>query len=205
MRRAVPVFALLAAVGLLFTTACERSHVLRVADINGGRDLMCDVVDWRFTTDPEDPTDTTWSWIFFADDTAEVEFQYVEIGAGLPTWTPFHATITTYTVKYTSLNDPNIAYTDAVIPSSFSITADREGKKTSTLTLTLVPGWWKARTFGGRAEDEDAPEDGGIFDVLKGTVEFSAFDSVSGRDLTATGDFTATVGDLWDDISDYGQ
>lgn len=196
-----------ASVLLLTTTSCEqRTHVLRVANINQGFPVYHDIADWYLYNDPNIP-DSEEDFVSIplgTDDTATVEFQYVEIGAGLPTWTPFHATMTGYTVWYRSVVDTTISYDSIFMPMTLSVPVDREGKKTITAQLVVVTADWSSRFFAGHLGED--PTDGDGFDSeIRARMRFSGFDSVSNRKLEAWGDATIRVSDFWDDPLVPGQ
>jgi len=188
---------------LLLTTGCERSSVLRVVQINGGKTVFSDIADFGIWVDPTLPDSEQEPEVVyaFAPDTAEIELQYVEIGAGLPTWTPFEAVIHKATFTYKS-GDPTVTYDNAVIPLTQSIMTDREGKKTRKWTMVVVPAWWKSKSFG---DDVSEPPDYDLIDVVDATVKFSGWDSVSLRTVEATGKFQVEFGNFPDDEQTFGK
>jgi hypothetical protein len=200
MRRSlIGLLTVVAIAGLLITTGCERSNVLRVVQLNRGNSLQSDVADF-FTY--FDKVDSEWISVYqAAPDSIEVELQYVEIGAGLPTWTPYQASINRITVTYKSA-DPTITYDNAIIPMFMSVVADREGKKTRKFTTTVVPAWWKEKTFG---DDVVEPPDYDLLDVVDATIKFSGYDSVSGRAVEASGKLSIEFGNFYDDPTSFGK
>jgi|WetSurMetagenome_2_1015567.scaffolds.fasta_scaffold313826_1 hypothetical protein len=196
-----------ASVLLLTTTSCEqRTHVLRVANVNQGLPVYDDIADWYLYNDPQIPdSEEDFEYLhFFGDDTASVEFQYVEIGAGLPTWTPYHVTMTGYTVWYRDASDTTVSYDSTVMPMTLSIPVDREGKKTVSAKLVVATADWTARFFASHIGDN--PTDGDDFSTeIQARMKFSGFDSVSNRKLEAWGNATIRVSDFWDDPSTAGR
>ena len=195
-----------ASVLLLTTTSCEqRTHVLRVANINNGLPVYDDIADWVLYNDPQIPdSEEDFEYVHFAsDDTASIEFQYVEIGAGLPTWTPYYATMTTYTVYYRSAEDTMITYDSLVMPMALSVPVDRTGGKTLKASVIVATASWTNRYFEGHLGTD--PSDGDGFDTqILARMKFSGYDSVSNRKLEAWGNATIRVSDFWDDPSVFG-
>ncbi len=202
MRRTLFALAVFAAAALLLTACEQRSNVLRVANINDGIPVYADIADWYLYIHG-DPAEPDSDWIaFFNDDIADVEFQYVEIGAGLPTWTPYVATINSYTIWYRSSADTTVTYDSIVVPTTVVVPADREGKRTTKAKLMLVSGSWKQQFFRSRIGDE--PNDGdGFNDILQARIKFSGYDSVANRKITARANATIRVADFWDSPSSY--
>jgi hypothetical protein len=202
MRRLVMslgIFAV-AAVLLLSATACEqRTHVLRVANINAGNPILSDVADWWLYNDPTIPDSEEDFELMYTvhDDAAEVEFQYLEVGAGLPTWTPYHVTMDTYTIWYQSIVDTSRHYDSVTAPMTLSVPVDREGKKTVTSDLVLAHDYWKANTFIALIGDE--PGDAGFIDAVGAKVRFNGYDSVANRRVSAWGEFLIKFADYYDD------
>jgi hypothetical protein len=206
MRRTLFALAVFAAAALLVTaTSCtQRSHVLRVVDINKGMRIMSDIADWYLYNDPQIPdSEEDFQYItFFDDESASVEFQYVEVGAGLPTWSPFQATIYTYTIWYSEAADTAVKYDSIVVPTTVSVMADPAGKKTATAYLKIVDADWKRRLFGGHIGD--APDDGdGFTATLLAKMRFIAYDSIANRTDTTWANTTVDVSDFWDDPSSF--
>jgi hypothetical protein len=204
MRRTLFALAVFTAAALLLTaTSCEqRTHVLRVANINGGMPVYSDIANWYLYNDPAIPdSEEDLQYVaLFQDDTAEVEFQYVEIGAGLPTWTPYHVTMYSYTAYYRDVYDTTVTFDSMVMPMTLSVPVDREGKKTVTTTLVMANAGWKQRFFQGHLGDE--PLDGdGFFGQIDAKIRFTGFDSVSNRKVESWAHVTLQCSDFWDDPS----
>jgi hypothetical protein len=202
MRRTLFALAVFTAAALLLTaTSCEqRTHVLRVVHINGGMPVYSDIADWFLYNDPAIPdSEEEFQYLaIFHDDTAQVEFQYVEVGAGLPTWTPYHVTMYNYTVYYRDVYDTTVTFDSMVMPMTLSVPVDREGKKTVTTNLVWASAEWKQRYFQGHLGD--APDDGdGFFGAIEASVRFTGYDSVSSRKIESWAHYTVDVSDFWDD------
>ncbi|MGQ9678823.1 MAG: hypothetical protein ACUVUD_06035, partial [bacterium] len=79
-------FVLLLVGATVFTiVSCQRENSLRVVGIDSP--YYADLVDRGIERDPEtgEPEEIE----VFPNDVVFVHFQYVEIGVGLPTWTPY--------------------------------------------------------------------------------------------------------------------
>jgi len=204
MRRLVLGLSVVSAfAGLLLFTACERTDVLRVAAVNGGMPVYCDIADWGTYTDPTDPEAEPEIIYSTHDDTAEFEFQYVEIGAGLPTWTPYHAEIKEYTLSYESQLSSGYVYEDVTIPMALTVAVDPEANASTTARLVVAPMWMKDNLFGGDIGSD--PTEGSLLDVVWTEVEFTALDSVSGRKVKGQANIQLEFGDFWDDPGRIGQ
>ena len=196
MRRSLfGLMALLALASLAFMTGCERIQTLRVVTVNHGSLFDCDVRDHWLYVDPIEKDSSMEVAIF--DDTVTVEMQYVEIGAGLPTWTPYQAILTKGTIKYTSLREET-EYEDVVTPLTVSVPADPEGKKTTKFKMCVVPAWWKELYFSEGDPDE-------IIDVVDAEITFSAYDSISMMTRTAKGNLQIEIADFYDDPEGAGR
>jgi hypothetical protein len=144
------------------------------------------------------------------------EFQYVEIGAGLPTWTPFHAEIREYRVSYKTLTgreNPNgppppegpgtYPYGDWFVPLTVTVPVEREAQKRTEATLEVASSWWK-QSFCSEGIGE-SPDDNTLLDIVQADFSFTALDSVSGRTVYAQGSATLYLGDFYDDPERFGQ
>jgi hypothetical protein len=206
MRRSLfGLLTVVAIAALLFTTGCQRDSVLRVAKINGGHELDADIADFAIWLDPTLPDSEREPEVVYAfgSDTTEVELQYVEIGAGLPVWTPFEAIINKATISFASkYADPPRTYPNAVIPMNMYVMSDRENRKTTKFTMFVVPSWWKAAAFGN---DVSEPPDYDLVDVVDATIKFSGWDSVSQRTVEATGKLSIVFANFPDDENKFGK
>jgi hypothetical protein len=200
MRRSLfGLLTVVAIAALLITTGCERSSVLRVASVNNGNSLQSDIADFYKYFDKED---SEWVTIYqVPSDSVEVQLQYVEIGAGLPTWTPFEAIINKATITYKSA-DPTITYDNAIVPMTMYVMADQTNKKPTKFFMTVVPAAWKDKTFG---DDVQEPPDYDLLDVVDATIKFSGWDSVALRTVEAKGELQIQFGNFYDDPSALGK
>lgn len=202
MRRSLlGLLTVVAVAGLLIMAGCERSSVLRVVSVNHARTLESDVADWGIWIDPNDEEHTPQPVYTVRADSAEIELQYVEIGAGLPTWTPFEAIINKATITYKSQVDPEIIYDPVVIPMTAYIMSDPTGKKTTRFVMTVLPVWWKIQYFDGDVSD---PPDYDLLDVVEATIRFAGWDSVSLREVEATGKLQIEIGNFYDNEQSFG-
>jgi len=205
MRRSLyGLMTLVAIAALLATAGCERSSVLRVAKINGGMELQSDISDWGLWVDPTLPDseqEPELMYVMFCD-TTEVELQYVEIGAGLPTWTPYEAIIQKATISYKSTNPEIPQYENAVVTMNQYVMADRENKKTTKFKMVVVPLWWKAKTYGSRVSEPPIYD---LVDIVDATIRFSGWDSVSNRTVEATGKLQIEFANFYDDDEKIGR
>jgi len=199
MRRSLfGLLTVVAVTALFFTTGCERSSVLRVASVNEGMSLASDIADFYKYFDKED---SEWVLIYqVLPDTCEIQLQYVEIGAGLPTWTPFEAIINKATISYKSLLDPAVTYDNEVVPMTYYVMADQTNKKTTKFFMTVASASWKEKTFGDDIAD---PPDYDLLDKVEATIKFSGWDSVSLRTVEAQGKLQIEFGNLYDDPSKF--
>ncbi|MFO7675545.1 MAG: hypothetical protein R6X12_04430 [bacterium] len=206
MRRfafALSVFAIVA--GLLLTTGCQRDRSFRIVTINKGAPLMSDLIDFGEITirEPgEDPETYTISEV--PSDIVDIELQYVEIGLGLPTWTPYVASVEKATISYTNLTTGE-AYDVAIVSMSASVESDPEGKKTATAKLNIAPGEWKDKVFGDEAQSDPTDDDYGPVAQVRATVTVEGYDYVSNKRVKAVKDCDITFGNFWDEPTRLGQ
>lgn len=198
-------FALLgfaALAGVVFIgSGCQRDNVLRVTEINGNAPIFADLADWGVYNDPTVPDseeDLELTYIVESD-LATIELQYVEIGSGLPTWTPYQALVHKGVIKFKSQSGNS--YPEVTMPMNIAVVADREGRRTVNATAELVPGWWKEQNFG---DDIEEPPDYGTVEVLEATLTLTAMDSISGREVIAQGKYQIVVGNFYDDPEAFG-
>lgn len=197
MRRSLlGLLTLVAVAGLLLVAGCEffqQDSVLRVASVNRGVALRSDVDDWGLTPsdDPEDPPFYEFGGAL--PDTVEVALQYVELGAGLPTWTPYEAVINKATITYTSQSEDPEDYRPATIPLTQYVMADADNKKITKFFLTVVTSTMKREYF-----DEAEPPDYEVLDIVEAKIKFSGWDSVAQRTVEATGKLLIEFGNFPD-------
>jgi hypothetical protein len=204
MRRSLLGLLTLVAIGsLLVMAGCERSGTLRVVSINNGNMLHVDIADFYQYMTPDSEFVTLYQ---VTSDSVKVELEYVEIGAGLPTWTPYEALINQATVKFTSKNltDEPPVYEDVKVTLAQACQADASGKKKTTFYMTLIPGAWKQKVFGDFIVDDD-PEFIDIIDLADAKITFSGYDSVANREVKAVGTLPVEFGNLYDDPRRFGK
>jgi hypothetical protein len=200
MRRSlIGLLTVVAVSALLFTTGCERSSVLRVVSINGGNSIQSDLADF-FTY--FDKVDSEWITITQSPaDSVEIQMQYVEIGAGLPTWTPYEAIINKARIKYEG-NDPSAPYDEAVVNMTAYVMADQTNKKTTKFWMTVASSAWKAKYYPSDDYDPTTVE---LEDNVKATITFSGWDSVALRTVEAKGTLQIEFGNFYDDPTKFGK
>jgi hypothetical protein len=202
MRRLASVlfgFAALAAI-VFVGPGCDRQNVLRITDINEGRMISADLADFGVYTDPTDPEAEPVLIQQTTGFSVPVELQYVEIGSGLPTWTPYQATVHTARVTYkNAAGEPRGQYTYAV---NHAVVADREGKERHVAQFPLVPSEWLIEQYGDEIAGD--PEDIDIVETVEGILKITAVDSMTGREFEASANFSVEVGNFYDDPSSIG-
>jgi|WetSurMetagenome_2_1015567.scaffolds.fasta_scaffold299715_1 hypothetical protein len=204
MRRSLlGLLTVVAIASLLITAGCERSATLRVLSINGGNTLRVDLTDFYLYFDKVDSEFVT--LVQVSPDSVQVVLQYVEIGAGLPTYTPYEALINKATVTFKSkLAEEAPSYSPVTIPMQQSALADQSGKTKTTFWMTPIPAAWKSLVFGEFLNDDD-PYFNDIVDMAEGKIEFSGYDSVANREVKAAGMFQVEFGNFYDDPSRFGK
>jgi hypothetical protein len=204
MRRSLlGLLTVVAIAGMLVMAGCERSGTLRVMSINNGNTLRADLADYYEYLTPDSELIVLYQ---VPPDSVKVELQYVEIGAGLPTWTPYEALISQATVKFTSkgLTDEPPVYEDVKVTLAQSCVADANGKNTTTFYMTPISSAWKQKIFADYIVDDD-PEYLDIVDIADAKITFSGYDSVAGRKVEAVGTFPVEFGNFYDDPSRFGR
>lgn len=201
----------IAAAGLLLAPGCqvlEPIGSLTVVSINGGNTLRSDLSDFYVYFDR---VDSEYIRLFqITPETVPVEMQYAEIGAGLPTWRPGVAVVTSASVKFRSKNisGADIQYEDAKIALRQAVPSDQTGKKITTFSMNPISASWKQKIFGGEGagvinEDDEYYND--IVDLVEATITFTGYDSVANRDLITSGAFLVEFGNFYDDPSRFGK
>ncbi len=211
MRRSLFRLLTVVAVAGLFAPGCqvfESTGALRVVSINGGNTLRSDLSDFYVYFDKEDSEYVTLYQV--APDSVQVEMQYIEIGPGLPTYTPYAALLKEASVKFTSVlpYDPDDlpTYQTVKIPLTQSVQADPDGKKTTMFYMTPIQALWKEAVFGedGFIIDDD-PYASNFVDLAKVDITFSGYDSVHNSAVKAVGTFMVEFGNFYDDESRFGK
>jgi hypothetical protein len=153
-----------------------------------------------------DPIDSEYVTIYqHMPDSVEVVLQYVEIGAGLPTWTPYQATINQATVTFTSkmpAGDEPLVYTKVTIPLDQTVAADKTGKLKTTFYMTAIPAVWKQLNLLDYMID---PPEYDLVDLAQAQFDFSGYDPISDRDVKARGYLQVEFGNFYDDMSRFGK
>jgi len=192
MRRiALGSFAVLAGLTLVFFAGCTHENALRVVSLNDGNPFFSDLMDYGIVNDEEgDP----YTVEIVPDDVCEIGLQYVEVGIGLPTWTPYQANIeqVQVTLSWIAGDEPD-ELPPLILPLKMSIMADRTGESPVIGTFNILPAWYKENYF-----DVD-----GVY-VLKAAVKVSGTDQTSGAKLEATSEVQVSVSDYWDDPNSIG-
>jgi hypothetical protein len=204
MRRSLfGLLTVVAVAGLISMTGCERSGTLRVVSINEGNQLRSDIADFLVYFDK---LDSDWvSTYQFMPDSVQVVMQYVEIGPGLPTWTPYVANINKALIDYKGTSEDAPTYTNATINLSQTVPSDPTGKKTTAFYMNAVTGTFKQTWWEEFLQEPPPNGDYDIIDLVNVTVTFTAYDSVANRELKAVGKFQMEVGNLYDDLGRFGQ
>jgi hypothetical protein len=207
MRRSLlGLLTVVATASLLLMAGCERNATLRVLSINGGNTLRSDLADFYQYFDNVDSETVT--LVQTNPDSVQVVMQYVEIGAGLPTWTPYEALLDLVTIGFKSklAVDPGNApvYQKVTIPLTQSVPADATGKSKVTFWITPVPAVWKQLVFADFAATDD-PYQLDLVDLTEATLTFTGFDSVANRTVQAVGKLEVEFGNLYDDPSRFNK
>ena len=206
MRRfALGLLVIAAAASMLLTAGCQRDRTFRILSINQGEVLFSDLIDFGeiVVREPgEDPEIYRISEV--PTDVVDIDLQYVEIGLGLPTWTPYLANVERATISYVNL-ETGEAYEAVQVALNVSVEADPEGGRSTRTEITIAPGQWKARTFEEYLQDTPEDDDYGPVATVKATVTVEGIDYVSNNRIRATKDCHIVFGNFWDEPSRLGQ
>ena len=205
MRRSLlGLLTVVATAGLLVMAGCERSATLRVTSINGGNTLRSDLSDFYQYFDKVDSETVT--LVQTNPDSVKVELQYVEIGAGMPTWTPYEALLDQATVTFRSkltVDQPPV-YQKVIIPLTEAVPADASGKTKVSFWITVIPATWKQLVFVDFTNTDDVTYID-LVDLAEATVTFTGYDSVANRNVSASGKLEVEFGNLYDDPTRFGK
>jgi len=187
------LFVLLLVCAAMFTmVSCQRENALRVVSIQSP--YYSDLIDRGIERDPEtgEPEEIE----VIPTDVASVQFQYVEIGLGLPTWTPYQAHIEKATITFKRIGGDELSepLPQIVVPCKLVVQSDPSGKKTVTGNFELLSSWYKEEYLMGYD-----------YLILEATVKFSGFDDASGKPIEATNKMEVSVSDFYDDPTRIGQ
>jgi hypothetical protein len=181
-------------VGLLavvLMSACQRENALRVVSIQSP--YYADLVDYGQERDEEgEITEIE----VVPTDVVEAEFQYVEIGPGLPTWTPYQAHIEKATISFRRIGGDELSepLPNITVPCKIVVQADPTGKKVVKGKFELFSPWYKEEYLSGYD-----------YLVLEATVKFSGYDDASGKPIEAQNKMEVSVADFYDDPTRIGQ
>ena len=196
---------LLAVMGLMLTTGCQRERSLRIVNLSGTGSLFGDVTDFGVYQDPEDPEAEPEVISAIPTDFAEIELQYVELGMGLPAWTPYQAHMDKVTLTYTDItpdeSPADWSGTRVVFYKKMSLAADIEGKTTVTYTIPVLDASFKEEHF----EEAGSPLEGDVQAWIRVTVHLEGIDVTSGKELETENEMTIRVGNYWDEPGRIGQ
>lgn len=176
---------------ILMMPACQREGALRIASLEAP--YYSDLVDYGIVRDEEGVATQI---EVVPNDVVEVEFQYVEIGPGLPTWTSYQAHIEKATISFRriggeELNEPLPSIT---VPCNIVVPSDPTGKKVVKGSFELFSSWYKEEYLSGYD-----------YLILEATVKFSGYDDATGKGLEAEGKMEVSVSDFYDDPTRVGQ
>lgn len=206
MRRFVTgLFVFVAVTGLLLTTGCQRENSLRIVSVNRGEPLMSDLVDFGEVTirEPgEEPE--TYRISEVPTDVVDLDLQYVEIGLGLPTWTPYIASLERATISYLNL-ETGETYEAVQVAMSATVEADPNARRTERVRLTIAPGQWKARVFEEYLQTDPEDDDYGPVAQVKATILIEGFDYTTKNKVKAVKECDIIFGNFWDEPSRLGQ
>lgn len=187
------LFVLLLVCATMFTAfSCQRWNALRVVRISSP--YYADLVDYAIERDPETGEPIEIEVIPKA--IAEVAFQYVEIGPGLPTWTPYQAHIEKARITLRRIGgDELIEPLPALeVPCKVTVPADPTGKRVVFHTFELFSPWYIEEYLSGYD-----------YLILEATVKFSGYDDATGRPIEATNKMEVSVSDFYDDPTRLGE
>jgi len=186
------LLVLAAALTVLPSLSCQRENALRIVDIDDP--FYSDLIDYGVERDLEgDPYEVELT----PTDSCIVRLQYVEIGPGLPTWTPYQAHIEKVKVtlkQIPGLGDPIEGLPPFEVPFKTVVVADPTGEGYTEASFELLSAWYKDEYFS----------DGDLV-ILEATITISGYDDASGKRLTATNKMELSVADWWDDPQRIGQ
>lgn len=182
------------AIGLLLVLlmpACQRENALRVVSLESP--YYADLVDYGIVRDEEGvPTEIE----VVPTDEVEAGFQYVEIGPGLPTWTPYQAYIEKVTISFKRIggDELNEPLPNITVPCKVVVQSDPTGKKVVKGHFELFSSWYKEEYLAGYD-----------YLILEATLKFSGYDDATKKTLEATGKMEVSVSDFYDDPTRIGQ
>ncbi len=181
----------LSLLALVLLPACQRENALRVVSVKSP--YYADLVDYGIERDEEGEVTTI---EVVPIDVVSVQFQYVEIGLGLPTWTPYQAHVEKVTISFKRIGGDELyqPLPNITVPCKVVVQADPAGKKTASGSFELFSAWYKEEYLSGYD-----------YLVLEATLKFSGYDDASGKPIEATNKMEVSVGDFYDDPTRIGQ
>ncbi|MEO0085633.1 MAG: hypothetical protein ABIK37_03285 [candidate division WOR-3 bacterium] len=207
-RTVVGLLSVAGAFAILFSISCQRSNsldekALRIVSVNKGDPVRVDLADFGTYRDPEDPEADPVLFAVTTEKTVEVELQYVEIGLGLPTWTPYQASLRQFeaTYRWVMGEEANTPPDRVRLPMRGTVVSDPSGDKTSRAMITIAPAAWQETYF----DIPDDPFEGSEPAVYTATIKVSGYDDASGLALEAKADVEVSFANYWDDVSRIGQ
>lgn len=207
-RTVVGLLSVAAAFAIIFSLSCQRTNgldekALRIVSVNKGNPVRVDLADFGVYRDPEDPEADPVLFAIVTEKNIEVELQYVEIGLGLPTWTPYQASLRQFEVTYRWVmgEEANSPPDRVRLPMRGTVMSDPSGDKTSRVYITIAPAAWQESYF----DIPDDPFEGSEPAVYSATIKVSGYDDASGLALEAKADVEVSFANYWDDISRIGQ
>lgn len=192
----------------MFSLSCQRTNsldekALRIVSINKGDPIRVDLADFATYRDPEDPQAEPVLFAVTTEKAVELELQYVEIGLGMPTWTPYQASLRQFEVTYRWVmgEEANSPPDRVRLPMRGTVVSDPTGDKTAKAIITIAPTAWQETYF----DIPDDPFEGTEPAVYAATVKVSGYDDASGLSLEAKADVEISFANYWDDVSRIGQ
>ena len=198
---------LCAAAALLTTVSCQRLNALRIVTVNEGNPIRIDIADFASYVDEDG--DRFFEFMI-PNGVVPIAFQYVEVGLGQPSWTPYVVQIQKITIDY---DDAGIVpgepqeYTRVVERVNFTVRTDPTGKEITDVDVTIMPAQWLETYFESEAEDED-PEGltgYGTVATLNAKIKAEGVDQASNLKVQAEAEVLVSVGTYYDDPDRYGQ
>uniref|UniRef100_A0A7C4CBY5 Uncharacterized protein n=1 Tax=candidate division WOR-3 bacterium TaxID=2052148 RepID=A0A7C4CBY5_UNCW3 len=207
-RTVVGLLSVAAAFAIIFSLSCQRTNdldekALRIVSVNKGEPVRVDLADFGVYRDPEDPEAEPVLFAVTSEKVVDIELQYVEIGVGMPTWTPYQASIRQFEITYRWVmgEEANSPPDRVRLPMRAAVVSDPSGDKTTTARLTIAPTAWQTTFF----DIPDDPFEGSDPAVYSATIKVSGYDDASGMSLEAKTDVEVSIANYWDDISRIGQ
>lgn len=208
MRRNLSVLVVLcAAAALLTAVSCQRLNALRIVSVNDGNPIQIDIAD--FASYVDDDGDRFFEFQI-PNGVVPIAFQYVEVGLGQPSWTPYVVQVQKITIDY---EDAGIVpgegqeYTRVVQRVDFSVASDPTGKDVTEVDITIMPAQWIEQYFDGEAEEEDPEGLSGYRTVatLNAKIKAEGVDQASNLKVQAEAEVLVSLGTYYDDPDRYGQ